>query len=162
MEIALPSGSIDHDANLEHVLKGYESGSGVRFHEEDNKAEDRDISNFIPSNLTFDPTKEEKIEPLTVDFAAEARLQNNSPSESLETQINKGKDLINFSFIRIYVFRYIKSVRVRSFSGPYFPAFGLNTEVYSVNLHIQSECGKIRPRKTPNADTFYLYPVFLM
>ena len=33
------------------------------------------------------------------------------------------------------------------FSGPYFPAFGLNTERYSVSLHIQSECGKIRTRK---------------
>ena len=33
------------------------------------------------------------------------------------------------------------------FSGPYFPAFGLNTEIYSVNLSIQSECGKIRTRK---------------
>ena len=26
----------------------------------------------------------------------------------------------------------VKSVRIRSFSGPYFPAFGLNTERYSV------------------------------
>ena len=27
-------------------------------------------------------------------------------------------------------------------SGPYFPAFGLNTETYEVSLHIQSECRK--------------------
>ena len=33
------------------------------------------------------------------------------------------------------------------FSGPYFPTFGLNTEVYSVNLRIQSKCRKIRTRK---------------
>ena len=33
------------------------------------------------------------------------------------------------------------------FSGPYFPAFGLNTERYSINLRIQPECRKIRPRK---------------
>ena len=33
-------------------------------------------------------------------------------------------------------------------SGPYFPVFGLNTEVYSVNLHIQSEYRKIWTRKT--------------
>ena len=26
-------------------------------------------------------------------------------------------------------------------------AFGLNTDIYSVNLRIQSECGKIRTRK---------------
>ena len=34
------------------------------------------------------------------------------------------------------------------FSGPYFPAFGLNTERYSVNLRIQPECRKIRTRKS--------------
>ena len=33
------------------------------------------------------------------------------------------------------------------FSGPYFPAFGLNTERYKVSLPIQSECGKIPTRK---------------
>ena len=33
------------------------------------------------------------------------------------------------------------------FSGPYFPAFGLNTKRYSVSLCIQSECGKIRTKK---------------
>ena len=33
----------------------------------------------------------------------------------------------------------VKSVRIRSFSGPYFPAFGRNTERYSLSLHIQSE-----------------------
>ena len=39
------------------------------------------------------------------------------------------------------------------FSVPYFPAFGLNTERY-VSLRIQSECGKMRTRITPNTDTF--------
>ena len=48
----------------------------------------------------------------------------------------------------------MKSVRIRSYSGPYFPAFGLNTEKYSVYLPIQSECGKIQTKKTPNTDTF--------
>ena len=33
------------------------------------------------------------------------------------------------------------------FSGPYFPAFGLNTERYFVSLRIQSEWGKIRTIK---------------
>ena len=47
------------------------------------------------------------------------------------------------------------SVRIRSFSGPSFPAFGLNTERYGISLHIQSEYGKIRTRKTPNTDTLY-------
>ena len=49
----------------------------------------------------------------------------------------------------------VKSVRIRSYSGPYFPAFGPNRERYGVSLRIQSECGKIRTRITPNADTFY-------
>ena len=49
----------------------------------------------------------------------------------------------------------MKSVRIRSFSGPYFPAFGLNTERYNVSLRIQSKRRKIRTRKTPNTDTFY-------
>ena len=30
----------------------------------------------------------------------------------------------------------VKSVRIRSYSGPCFPAFGLNTERYSVSLRI--------------------------
>ena len=33
------------------------------------------------------------------------------------------------------------------FSGPYFPAFGLNTEIYLVNLSIQSEYGKTQTRR---------------
>ena len=33
------------------------------------------------------------------------------------------------------------------FSGLYFPVFGLNTERYSISLHIQSQCAKIRTRK---------------
>ena len=53
------------------------------------------------------------------------------------------------------VINLLKSVRIRSYSGPYFPAFGLNTERYSVSLRIQSECGKIRTRITPNTDTFH-------
>ena len=49
---------------------------------------------------------------------------------------------------------YVKSVRIRSHSGPYLPAFRLNTERYGVSLRIQSECGKIQTRITANMDTF--------
>ena len=38
------------------------------------------------------------------------------------------------------------------FSGPYFPVFGLSTEIYSVNLRFQSEYG---PEKIPYLDVFY-------
>ena len=50
----------------------------------------------------------------------------------------------------------VKSVTIRSFSGPYFPGFGLNTERYRVCLRIPSECGKMGTGKTPNTDIFTL------
>ena len=56
------------------------------------------------------------------------------------------------------------SVRICSFSGPYFLAFGLNTERYRASLPIQSESVKIRTRKTPNKNTFtqcYFYYLYL-
>ena len=49
----------------------------------------------------------------------------------------------------------VKCVRIPSYSGPYFPAFGLNTERYGLPLGIQSECGKRWTRITPNTDTFH-------
>ena len=48
----------------------------------------------------------------------------------------------------------VKSVHIRSFSGLYFPAFGLNTGRYFVSLRIQSECGKIRARKNSKYEQF--------
>ena len=68
-------------------------------------------------------------------------------------------------FLFAQIWNCVKSVRIRSFSGPYFPAFGLNTEIYSVwteygeILRIQSECGKILTRKSPNTDTFHAVSV---
>ena len=47
---------------------------------------------------------------------------------------------------------YVKSVRIRSFPGPYFPPFGLKRRDKE---YFHSECGKIRTRKTPNTDTFH-------
>ena len=48
-----------------------------------------------------------------------------------------------------------KSVLIQRFAGPYFPAFRLNTDRYSVSLHIQVEFGKIPTRKTPNTNTIH-------
>ena len=42
----------------------------------------------------------------------------------------------------------VKSVRIRGYSA-HFSAFG-------VSLRIQSKCGKMRTRITPNTDTFYV------
>ena len=54
--------------------------------------------------------------------------------------------------IKFWSIHSIKSVRIRSYSGLHFPAFGLNTET----LHIQSECGKMQTRITLNTDTFHV------
>ena len=61
------------------------------------------------------------------------------------------------TYFRVFLERghCLKSVRIRSFSGPYFPAFGLNMERYEVSLGNQSKCRKIRTRKTSNTNTFY-------
>ena len=49
----------------------------------------------------------------------------------------------------------VESIFIRSYSGPYFPGFGLNRERYSTSLRIQSEYGKMQIIITPNTDTFY-------
>ena len=47
----------------------------------------------------------------------------------------------------------VKSIPIWNYYGPYFTAFGLKMEIYEINVRIQSECSKIRTRKT-NRDTF--------
>ena len=49
--------------------------------------------------------------------------------------------------LALFVLHCVKSVRIRSFSGTYFPAFRLNTERYGLPFGIQSECGKYGPEK---------------
>ena len=49
----------------------------------------------------------------------------------------------------------VKSCHIWNVSGPGFSSFGLNTEIYRVNLCSQSKYGKMRTRKTPNMDTFH-------
>ena len=46
------------------------------------------------------------------------------------------------------------SVQIRSFSGPYFAAFGLNTERYPYPSVFRPNARKYRPEKTPYLDTF--------
>ena len=60
------------------------------------------------------------------------------------------------------LFTACKVSKYRIFSGPYFPAFGLNTERYAVSLRIQSKCGKIWTRKTPNTSTFHAVTVLTL
>ena len=64
--------------------------------------------------------------------------------------------LIDYLVFFSNAFHYVKSVHIRSFSSPFFHAFGLNTERYRVPLRIQFKCGKIQARKTPNTDIFHV------
>ena len=57
-------------------------------------------------------------------------------------------------------YHFVKIVCIRSYSGPYFPVFGLNTGRYGVSLRIQSKCGKIQTRITPNTDNFHAVYIF--
>ena len=55
----------------------------------------------------------------------------------------------------------VKSVRIRSYSGSHFPVFGLDMEIYSVSLRIQSKYGKMWTRITPNTDTPYAATIII-
>ena len=62
---------------------------------------------------------------------------------------------LSICLLKVSFFHYVKSLRIRNFSGRYFPAFGLDTERYGVPLPTQFDCGKIRTRKIPSTDTFH-------
>ena len=49
----------------------------------------------------------------------------------------------------------VKNVRIRSYSGPHFSDFELNTDRYTVLLCIQSEYRRIQTRITPNTDASF-------
>ena len=52
----------------------------------------------------------------------------------------------------------VEIVRIKSFSCPYFSAFGLEADIYSVNFCIQSEYEKkIGTKKTPNTESCYAF-----
>ena len=48
----------------------------------------------------------------------------------------------------------MESVHIRSFSGQYFPAFGLNTDLSPYLSVFSPNAGKYGPEK-PNTDTFH-------
>ena len=61
----------------------------------------------------------------------------------------------SIKLLKVSYFLCLKIARTESFSGPLSSTFGLNKERYTVFLRIQSECGKIRTRKTQNTDNFH-------
>ena len=50
----------------------------------------------------------------------------------------------------------VGDVRIRSYSGPYFPTFGLSAGARGVPLRIQSGVGGMRAGIAPNTYTFYV------
>ena len=62
----------------------------------------------------------------------------------LQQKLNASKNLDFSAWVGIMlgVLCCVKSVCIQSFSGPYFPAFGMNMEIYGVYLHIWLEYGK--------------------
>ena len=62
---------------------------------------------------------------------------------------------------KIFYNHCVKSVHIRSYSGPHFPAFGLNKERYEVSLRIQCKYGKIPTKITPNTNTFHAVNISL-
>ena len=65
------------------------------------------------------------------------------------------------SFVSNYITIYcVKNVRIRSYSGPYFPAFGLNTErygdisPYSVQMWGNTDQNNPEYRYTSRSDVF--------
>ena len=79
--------------------------------------------------------------------------QNRKMGDSWSNIIDTSK--LSVKHFLIHISHYVKCARIWSYSCPYFHAFGLNSERYGVSLRIQSECGKMRTRITPNTDTFY-------
>ena len=96
-----------------------------------------------------------------IDVVVFAGMKWSAHTFSMFTELNKGEVkacLVCCQTFMMWLFakmHCIKSVLIRSFSGPYFPAFGLNTDIYFVNLRTQYESGKVRTRKTPSTDTFH-------
>ena len=94
-----------------------------------------------------------------------------SKSLSLVYQHFKNKDMKTFlSFSHDYgenscvsgIGKYVKSVRIRSYSGAHYLVFGLNTERYGVSLRIQSKYGKMRTRITRERTLFAQWKVRLL
>ena len=56
----------------------------------------------------------------------------------------------------------VKSVHIRSFSGPYFPAFGLITKRCEYLSVFSPNAGKYAPEKTPYLDTFHVVLTFII
>ena len=92
-------------------------------------------------------------------FQSEARKKMSLLNKEISPGKGKFESTVKFETTknRLSGLHCVKSVQIRSFSGLYFPVFGLNMEIYRVNLRIQSEYWpeKYGPEKTLYLDTFH-------
>ena len=75
------------------------------------------------------------------------------------TYLSRYKNLVLDRALRHYGFPW-HVLQFGVFSAPLFPVFGLNKEIYRVNLRIQPECEKIRLKKY-RIQTLFAWCVFL-
>ena len=81
-----------------------------------------------------------------------SKFTGEHPSQMIFPNNTSGWLLLMYGPILANVHKHcVKSILIWSYSGPHFPTFGMNTVRYC----IQSECGKMRTRITPNLDTSY-------
>ena len=81
-------------------------------------------------------------------------LKNSLP---LTTKLKKTLEKIHLEVDNIPITAW-KVSKYEVFSGPYFPAFELNTERYEVSVPIQSKCEKIQTRKNSVFEHFSRSP----
>ena len=82
-------------------------------------------------------------------------IEKNIEKRYILTQPNEKRHILRSDTEKHWNKHCMKSIPIRSFSGPYFPAFCLNRDRYSISFRIQSECGIISTAKTPKTDTSY-------
>ena len=69
--------------------------------------------------------------------------------------LKRSRTIFSFVFsLELYIMKHcVKSVRIRSYSNPHFPAFGLHTERYGVHMdQNNSEYGHFLHRESCKAD----------
>ena len=116
------------------------------------------ISVFLP--VEHDEKQFNHFSPM-LDFIYEQRKSNYWFLYDMQNEM-KWVNLLPCFFLwfrtKVFFSTALKVTVLWSFSLPYFPVFGLNKEIYKVNLRIQSKRGKIqtpKTTKTPNTNNFH-------
>ena len=92
-------------------------------------------------------------------------FKNDSKPFWIYCSINSGQSFLSFRPGRTIVYFVVifslksgkycmKNIPFRVFSGLYFPVFGLNTTIHSVNLRIQYQCRKIQAERNSKPTLF--------